>query len=77
LKFLKYDWFVADFKTKGSVIDFLNQYSTTKINSAKVNFKEYNWGLMNKSKSKLSPVIYNPLQQIYIKEHKPNRRTIL
>jgi hypothetical protein len=34
-----FDWFAADFKTKGSVIDFLNQYSTTKINSAKVNFK--------------------------------------
>jgi hypothetical protein len=24
-----FDWFAADFKTKGSVIDFLNQYSTT------------------------------------------------
>ena len=41
-----FDWFAADFKTKGSVIDFLNQFSTTKINSnAQVNFKEYNWGL--------------------------------
>lgn len=41
-----FDWFGADFKTKGSVIDFLNQYSTTKISSnAQVNFKEYNWGL--------------------------------
>jgi hypothetical protein len=29
-----FDWFAADFKTKGSVIDFLNQYSTTKINSS-------------------------------------------
>jgi hypothetical protein len=64
--------FAAD-KTKGSVIDFLNQY-TTKLIAAKVNFKEYNWGL---NEYKLSPVIYNPLQQIYIKEHKPNRRTIL
>jgi hypothetical protein len=37
-----FDWFAADFKTKGSVIDFLNQYSTTKLIAAsKVNFKEY------------------------------------
>jgi hypothetical protein len=41
-----FDWFGADFKSKGSVIDFLNQYSTTKISTnAQVNFKEYNWGL--------------------------------
>lgn len=41
-----FDWFGGDFKTKGSVIDFLNQYSSTKISSnAQVNFKEYNWNL--------------------------------
>lgn len=41
-----FDWFAGDFKTKGSVIDYLNKYSTTKIdNNAKVNYKEYNWAL--------------------------------
>ncbi|MEZ7498126.1 DUF547 domain-containing protein [Flavobacterium sp. Arc3] len=41
-----FDWFAGDFKKKGSVIDFLNQYSTIKISSkAKVNYKEYNWSL--------------------------------
>jgi hypothetical protein len=41
-----FDWFGGDFKTKGSVIVFLNQYSSTKISSnAQVNFKEYNWNL--------------------------------
>ncbi|NGY37888.1 DUF547 domain-containing protein [Flavobacterium sp. XN-5] len=41
-----FDWFSGDFKKKGSVIDFLNQYSTIKISSkAKVNYKDYNWKL--------------------------------
>jgi hypothetical protein len=41
-----FDWFGADFKTKGSVIDFLNQYSSTKISAnAQLTFKEYNWEL--------------------------------
>ncbi|MBE0393840.1 hypothetical protein BJQ96_03713 [Flavobacterium sp. PL0002] len=41
-----FDWFEGDFKKKGSVIDFLNQYSTTKINSnAKISYKDYNWSL--------------------------------
>lgn len=41
-----FDWFSGDFKKKGSVIDFLNQYSTTKISAnAKVSYKEYNWSL--------------------------------
>ncbi|SEA67813.1 Protein of unknown function, DUF547 [Flavobacterium gillisiae] len=41
-----FDWFAGDFKSKGSVIDFLNQYSTVKISSkAKVNYKDYNWSL--------------------------------
>jgi hypothetical protein len=35
-----FDWFEGDFKTKGSVIDFLNQYSAVKISSAaKTNYK--------------------------------------
>lgn len=41
-----FSWFSGDFKTKGTVIDFLNQYSTVKINSkASVKFKTYNWSL--------------------------------
>jgi hypothetical protein len=41
-----FDWFGDDFKTKGSVIDFLNQYSTVKISgNAKITYKEYNWSL--------------------------------
>ena len=41
-----FDWFSGDFKKKGTLIDFLNQYSTVKISSkAKVNYKEYNWSL--------------------------------
>jgi hypothetical protein len=41
-----FDWFEGDFKTKGSVIDFINQYSIVKISrNAKINYKEYNWSL--------------------------------
>ena len=41
-----FDWFGDDFKTEGSLIDFLNKYSGTKINkNAKINFLEYNWNL--------------------------------
>lgn len=41
-----FNWFSGDFKTKGSLIDYLNQYSAVKINkNAKVKFKTYNWSL--------------------------------
>lgn len=41
-----FNWFASDFKTKGSVIDFLNQYSNIKIDSkAKKTYKNYNWNL--------------------------------
>ena len=41
-----FDWFAADFKNKGDVIDFLNLYSTIKISSsAKISYKYYNWNL--------------------------------
>lgn len=41
-----FNWFGGDFKTKGSLIDFLNDYSNTTINSnAKTTFKDYNWTL--------------------------------
>ena len=39
-------WFKGDFTKKGSLIDFLNQYSKVKIkSSAKVSHLDYNWDL--------------------------------
>ena len=41
-----FNWYGDDFKTKGSVIDYLNQYATTKINAgAKLEFLDYDWAL--------------------------------
>lgn len=41
-----FQWFAKDFKEDGSLIDFLNKYSETKISiKAKKNFKNYNWDL--------------------------------
>ncbi|WP_159023093.1 DUF547 domain-containing protein [Formosa sp. L2A11] len=41
-----FDWFSSDFKKQGSVVDFLNTYSTIKIDSkAKVKYRDYNWNL--------------------------------
>lgn len=41
-----FDWFRGDFKTNGSIIDFLNRYSEIKINTtAKISYKTYNWKL--------------------------------
>jgi hypothetical protein len=41
-----FDWFSGDFKSNGSIVDYLNQYSTIKISKkAKIKFKEYNWSL--------------------------------
>ena len=42
-----FNWFGGDFKTKKtSVIDFINNYSTVKIDKkAKVKYLEYNWSL--------------------------------
>ncbi|TCL64571.1 uncharacterized protein DUF547 [Mariniflexile fucanivorans] len=43
-----FDWFSGDFKTNGTLIDFLNSYSSIKINAnAKIKFKDYNWNLNN------------------------------
>ena len=44
-----FNWFGGDFKTKKtSVIDFINKYSTSKINKeTKVKYLEYNWSLNN------------------------------
>lgn len=44
-----FDWFKEDFTKNGSLIDYLNTYSSTKINKkAKVRFLEYNWSLNEK-----------------------------
>lgn len=41
-----FSWFKEDFTKKGSLIDFLNQYSKVKIQSnAKISFLDYNWNL--------------------------------
>lgn len=41
-----FNWFAKDFKTEGSVVDFLNKYAATKIDSnAKVRYKDYDWTL--------------------------------
>jgi hypothetical protein len=41
-----FNWFASDFKTKGTLIDFINQYSTVKIDpKAKINYRDYNWSL--------------------------------
>lgn len=41
-----FKWFAKDFKNNGSLIDFLNQYSDTKISpKAKKSFLDYDWSL--------------------------------
>ena len=44
-----FNWFGGDFKTKKtSLIDFINKYSTVKIDKkAKVKYLDYNWSLNN------------------------------
>jgi hypothetical protein len=44
-----FDWFKGDFIKKGSLIDYLNNYSTTKISDkATIRFLEYDWRLNGK-----------------------------
>ena len=41
-----FKWFSKDFKTDGSLIEFLNQYSEITINeNAKKSYKDYSWDL--------------------------------
>ena len=41
-----FNWFSKDFKQEGSLIDYLNKYAETPINSnAKVRYMDYNWEL--------------------------------
>lgn len=43
-----FKWFANDFKTEGTLVDFLNQYSDITISeSAKKSFKDYDWDLNN------------------------------
>ena len=44
-----FDWFQEDFTKKGTVIDYLNTYSDTKIDSnAKIGYLKYDWSLNSK-----------------------------
>ncbi|WP_439128133.1 DUF547 domain-containing protein [Polaribacter sp.] len=44
-----FNWFKGDFTKNGSLINYLNKYSTTAIKSnAKVNYLKYDWSLNNK-----------------------------
>jgi hypothetical protein len=39
-------WFGGDFKEEGTIIDYLNQFSKTKINvNADQTYLDYNWGI--------------------------------
>lgn len=41
-----FEWYKEDFVAKGTLIDFLNQYSSVKIQgSAKVSYLDYDWSL--------------------------------
>ncbi|MFC4723325.1 DUF547 domain-containing protein [Geojedonia litorea] len=41
-----FQWYKGDFKDNGSLIDYVNQYSSIKINpDAKVDYLEYDWNL--------------------------------
>lgn len=41
-----FSWYKGDFTKKGTLVDFINRYSTVKINSGtKISFLDYNWSL--------------------------------
>ena len=41
-----FDWYKEDFTKQGTVIDFINKYTQTKLDaSAKITYKTYNWSL--------------------------------
>ncbi|MBR9845819.1 MAG: DUF547 domain-containing protein [Algicola sp.] len=45
-----FKWYKSDFTEKGSLIDYINQYSDTKITSdANIEYIEYNWDLNDKN----------------------------
>ena len=41
-----FTWYQGDFTKKGSLVDFINKYSQTKINeNTKISYLDYNWSL--------------------------------
>lgn len=41
-----FNWYGDDFKKSGTIIEFVNKYSKTKLNAdAKITFREYDWNL--------------------------------
>ncbi len=41
-----FDWFTSDFTQKGSLVDYINSYSDTKINNnTSISYLPYNWSL--------------------------------
>ena len=40
-----FEWYKADFTKNGSVVDFINKYSETKLNSPKISYMDYSWDL--------------------------------
>jgi hypothetical protein len=45
-----FNWFTGDFTKNGSLKDFINQYSNTKLSpEASIDFMEYNWKLNGKT----------------------------
>ncbi|MFT6165434.1 MAG: hypothetical protein ACJAV5_000317 [Vicingaceae bacterium] len=40
-----FDWYKDDFTKNGTVVDYLNRYTTTKLTTTKISFKEYNWNI--------------------------------
>lgn len=41
-----FQWFSKDFKSEGSVIDFINQYTSIRVSAkAKIKYMDYNWDL--------------------------------
>ncbi|WP_439131770.1 DUF547 domain-containing protein [Polaribacter sp.] len=44
-----FDWFTEDFTKKGTVIDYLNRYANSTINTnAKISYLKYDWSLNSK-----------------------------
>jgi hypothetical protein len=45
-----FKWYKSDFTENGTVVDYINQFSKTKINSAtEINYKDYDWSLNDKN----------------------------
>ncbi len=41
-----FSWYKGDFKQNGSMTDFINKYSSTKMNAnTRISYLDYNWGL--------------------------------